>query len=113
MSLREQFSIDLADLVKDPSRLADVDRAHIPALLTQLSAVQASMAARLVATAEHATNGAGDTLLDVEDAAQRLGVSEDWLYRRTKKLPFVVHVGRHVRFSANGIDRYVRNRMGR
>jgi excisionase family DNA binding protein len=109
----QQLSIDLADLVRDPLRLANVDRAHIPALLTQLSAVQASMAARLVATAHDATNDAEDTLLDVEDAAQRLGVSEDWLYRRTKSLPFVVRVGRHVRFSAKGIDKYIRNRMGR
>ena len=28
-------------------------------------------------------------------------------------VPFVVRVGRHVRFSAKGIDRYIRNRMGR
>jgi len=108
-----QHSIDLADLVKDPSRLASVDRSHIPALLTQLSAVQASMAARFVATAQDAASDAQDALLNVEKAAERLGVSEDWLYRRTKTLPFVVRVGRHVRFSAKGIDRYIRNRMGR
>jgi len=108
-----QHSIDLADLIKDPSRLASVDRSHIPALLTQLSAVQASMAARFVATAQDATSDARDALLNVEKAAERLGVSEDWLYRRTKTLSFVVRVGRHVRFSAKGIDRYIRNRMGR
>ena len=71
------------------------------------------MAARLVATAQDLAVEAEDTLLTVEEAADRLGVSPDWLYRRTSQLPFVVRVGRHVRFSAKGIDRYIRNRMGR
>ncbi len=106
-------AVDLTDLVRDPSRVANVAREQIPALLTQLSAVQASMAARLVTvSSEDRASNSEDTLLDIADAANRLGVSEDWLYRRTKVLPFVVRVGRHVRFSANGIDRFIRNRMG-
>ena len=113
MSAQEP-SIDLVDLIKDPSRAAQVDRDHLPALLTQLSAVQASMAARLVTTSQESTDSDfSDNLLDVEEAATRLGTSPDWLYRRTKSLPFVVRVGRHVRFSAKGIDRYIKNRMGR
>jgi excisionase family DNA binding protein len=87
--------------------------ARIPALLVQLAAMQLSVAARLADTARESGESAGDNLLGIEDAAKRLGVSEDWLHRRTKKLPFVVRVGRHVRFSAGGIDRYVKNRMGR
>ena len=110
----QQPAIDLVDLVRDPSRVGQVDREHLPALLTHLSAVQASMAARLVATLNDATSdGAQDELLPVEEAAARLGVSEDWLYRRTKSLPFVVRVGGRVRFSAKGIDRFIKNRMGR
>jgi excisionase family DNA binding protein len=114
MNLRSdgQPSIDLADLVTDPLRIASVDPNHLPALLAQLSAVQASVAARLVSTARDAAGDAQEALLTIEQAADRLGVSRDWLYRRTKRLPFVVRVGRHVRFSANGIDRYIRNRMG-
>jgi excisionase family DNA binding protein len=111
---REQASIDLVDLVRDPSRVEQVDSSDLPALLTQLSAVQASMAARLVTVTQDAMrDDAADPLLTIEEAAARLGVSEDWLYRRTKSLPFVVRVGRHVRFSAKAIDRYVRNKMGR
>jgi len=109
-----QLSIDLSDLVEDLSRLAHVDTNRLPALLTQLSAVQACMAARLVAvTQDAAKDDVEDPLLTVQEAGARLGVSQDWLYRRTRTLPFVVRVGRHVRFSARGIDRYVRNRMGR
>ena len=111
---REQPTIDLLDLVKDPSRAAQVDRDHLPALLTQFSAVQGAMAARLVATSQEPTDrDASDTLLTVEEAAARLGTSQDWLYRRTKSLPFVVRVGGRVRFSAKGIDRFIKNRMGR
>jgi excisionase family DNA binding protein len=110
----QQPFIDLADLVKDPSRVVLVGRDQLPALLTQLSAVQASMAARFVVTSLESGDGhSTDALLNVKEAAARLGTSADWLYRRTKSLPFVVRVGRHVRFSANGIDRYIRNRMGR
>jgi predicted DNA-binding transcriptional regulator AlpA len=106
-------SIGLFDVLRDPARLEQLDPCHIPALLTALSAVQASVAARLMAVAPESTGADEDTLLDVEDAANRLGVSTDWLYRRTKELPFVVHVGRHVRFSSKGIARYITNRLRR
>jgi excisionase family DNA binding protein len=70
------------------------------------------LAARLVA-AEPPTKTQDDTLLTVEEAAQRLGVSKDWLYRRSRKLPFVVRLSRHVRYSAEGIERFIRSRVGR
>lgn len=108
----KHVEITLTDLLMDPSKVESLGREHIPALMTQLSAMQASMAARLVSTSEEASTNSPDALLDVVEAAKRLGVSEDWLYRRANKLPFVVRVGRHVRFSVNGIDRFIRNRMG-
>jgi excisionase family DNA binding protein len=109
-----QSSLQLSDLVRDPSLAAQASRDCIPGLLAQLSAMQCSVAARLIATSQDETTDGGEArLLTVDEAAARLGVSADWLYRRTKSLPFVVRVGRHVRFSANGIDRYIRNRMGR
>ena len=56
---------------------------------------------------------AEDRLLTVEEAATKLGTSRDWLYRHADQLPFTVRVSRHVRFSAQGIDRYIRVRTGR
>lgn len=50
--------------------------------------------------------------LDIEAAALRLATSVDWLYRHSKDLPFVVRNGRQLRFSAHGIDRYIRERSG-
>ena len=106
--------VDLATLVDDPGRVAVVPTERIPALLSQLSALQSVMAARLVSATdldESATTQ--DTLLTVAQAAERLGVSKDWLFRRSRTLPFVVRLGRHLRFSNRGIDRYLRNRTGR
>jgi hypothetical protein len=72
-------------LVKDPSLLKEVDPGHVPALLTQLCAVQTSMAAHLVASSSGTEKASGDVLLGVDDAANRLGVSKDWLYSRMLK----------------------------
>lgn len=109
----KDLHLGLLDLLKDPSQMAHLNPSLIPALLLQLGALQSSMAARLAGTQGTGDDSVKDTLVDVEDAAERLGVSEDWLYRRTSKLPFVVRVGRHVRFSSHGIDRFIRNRMRR
>ena len=53
-------------------------------------------------------NGAED-LVDVDEAARRLGRSKGWLYKHHASLPFVVQEGsgRKLRFSASGIDVYV------
>ena len=105
--------IDLATLVEDPARVATVPPGRIPALLSQLSALQGAMAARLISADRDEPVSSEDTLLTVDQAAERLGVSTDWLFRRSRTLPFVVRLGRHLRFSNRGIDRYLRNRTGR
>ena len=113
MSQIPASSIDLNALISDPTNVQKIDPAKIAPLMAQLSAIQASMAARLLAGADTGKSHADETLLTVAEAAQRLGVSTDWLYRRTKSLPFVVRVGRNVRFGSGGIDRFIRSRMGR
>jgi len=105
--------VDLAALVEDPARVATVPPGRIPALLSQLSALQGAMAARLISADRDEPMSSEDTLLTVDQAAERLGVSTDWLFRRSRTLPFVVRLGRHLRFSNRGIDRYLRTRTGR
>ena len=46
-----------------------------------------------------------DKLLDIKEAATRLGVSTDYLYRNFRSLPYAVTMGRAKRFSAQGIER--------
>ena len=52
-----------------------------------------------------------DRLLDAREAALLLSVSEDWLYRNAKKLPFARKLGpKMLRFSASGIQKYLATR---
>lgn len=52
-----------------------------------------------------------DRLLDAEEAAKLLSVSEDWLYRNGKKLPFTRKLGsKMLRFSYQGILKYLQTR---
>jgi excisionase family DNA binding protein len=54
-----------------------------------------------------------DGNLSVKEAAKRLGVSRDWLYRNSKDLPFTVRIGRRILFSASGLERWNSQRQGR
>ena len=80
------------------------------ALLARLAAAQTRLAVSLATLAEPA---AGDRLLDIDEAASRLGVDRQWLYRRTRTLPFVVRLDGQVRFSERGIERFIASRRGR
>lgn len=86
-----------------------------PSLLPgMLAAVSAQMTAATLRLLEHRTNGqeagAPDENLDIEEAARRLGVSVDYLYRHP--LPFRVRVGRRLLFSSRGLDRWIREQQG-
>ena len=53
----------------------------------------------------------GDRLLDPEDAAKLLSVSEDWLYHNAKKLPFTRKLGpRLLRFSYHGMIKWMESK---
>lgn len=52
-----------------------------------------------------------EEMLEAAEAAKRLGVSVDWLYRRTKQLPFARKLSRKVvRYSAAGLAEYLAKR---
>jgi len=97
-------SLTLADLAAQPARVDELAPEQARAMLAQLVTLQAPLLAR-------ALGGGGgrdpDELLTVDVAAQRLGLSEAWLYRRASTLPFTVHVGRQVRFSARRLEAYI------
>jgi excisionase family DNA binding protein len=97
------------------SDLNELPAEEIPAVLAQLAAAQSMLAARLLAERHvvHADSSEAGKLLTVEEAAQRTGISQDWLYRHSRNLPFAVRVGRFLRFSESGLERWVRSRTGR
>lgn len=79
-----------------------------------LAGVMAWTAARLVGTigVQAQLAAVEDDLLDVPQAAERLKVAPDWIYRRSKSLPFMVRLGpRVLRCSAARLDRYIRQRQ--
>ena len=116
MSLKDHGSRRMTDCALDLSHLNELPREDIPALLVQLAAAQSMLAARLLAERyerQTDTTSEAGKLLTVKEAASRTGMSEDWLYRRARSLPFTVRVGRSLRFSEAGLDRWVRSRSGR
>lgn len=63
-----------------------------------------------IATLKTEANGQ-DRLLDTTEAARLLCVSEDWLYRNGRRLPFTRRLGpKMLRFSLVGIQKYMATR---
>lgn len=108
---------DLSALLTDPALVPQIPAEQIPAVLAQLAGLQAALLARLLTSpapnAQTEPVGEDDRLVTVQEAAQRLGVAKDWVYRRAAKLPFTVRLGTRLRFSADGIERFIRQRQGR
>lgn len=81
---------------------------ELPRLLGDLEEVRATALARL--TAPQLATDQADELLDVAEAASRLGVSKDYLYRHHRDFPFSRHMGRKLLFSAAGLAKHIRSR---
>lgn len=78
----------------------------LPSFLGELETIRATAWARLTTPirAEHVP----DELLDVREAARRLGTTKDFLYHNHKLFPFTKRIGRQLRFSAHGLEAYIR-----
>jgi predicted DNA-binding transcriptional regulator AlpA len=78
---------------------------ELPRLLGDLEEIRTTALARLAAPIAAAPP---DELLDVPEAAQRLSMSQDYLYRHHRQLPFTRRVGRKLLFSSAGIAAYLK-----
>jgi len=74
----------------------------------------AEMRLRSVAPANVNGHEGEDRNLSADEAARRLNLSRCTLYRmaQRKELPFAVRVGRRLTFSAKGLEKWNRQRMG-
>jgi len=81
--------------------------AELPAFLGELEHVRIVALTRISSPAVEARP---DQLVEVPEAADRLGVSTDYLYRHSKRFPFTRRMGRKLLFSSNGLDLYLRKR---
>ena len=78
----------------------------LPALLAELEQVRYTAIARLMGQASPSPREP-DHLVAVEEAANRLGISTDYLYRHADEYPFTRRIGSSLRFSSVGIDRFI------
>jgi excisionase family DNA binding protein len=85
-----------------------ISQEELPRLLGDLEEIRATALARLTYPAREPQ--LPDSLLAVEEAATRLGVSQHYLYRNHPRLPFTRRMGRSLRFSSNGIEQYIRRK---
>lgn len=96
----------LGDLVADPGRITEVVPDDVPVLLVQLGSLVASLSARLLDAQRQER-----TLLSVQQAARRLGVSVDWLYRHASEIPGCRRLSRkQLRFESVALDSYLQQR---
>ena len=82
---------------------------ELPRFLGELETVRCVAFARLTTPA---TTPPQDELLDVQQVADRLRMSRDWVYRRARKLPFFCNggTGRALRFSSARLDLYLKQK---
>ena len=80
-------------------------RADLPRFVGDLEGIRAVAFARLIAPTP--VQQPPDELLAVQEAARRLCVSRDFLYRHHRRLPFSRRMGRSLLFSAQGIQKYI------
>ena len=106
----------LEELLADPDQVRVLDAHTTRALKTQainalilLQSHDLDAARAETDTREHQRP---DRLLNVNQAAEKLCVKRDWLYRHHPDLPFRVRHGRLLRFSELGIEDYIRKRRG-
>jgi excisionase family DNA binding protein len=90
--------------------LAELEPRQIPALLAALAAMQAQLAARLLAAEEPSPSAQAeaydDKMLTVGEAAAMLRKSAKWIYRH-RNLPFVKKVGGGLLISKQDLERWL------
>jgi excisionase family DNA binding protein len=110
------MSAELATLAADPGRIDSLNPDTLPGLIGEAEALKARLWARLQTAAfpgpVAAPSKAGpDRLLTVVEAAERLGVSKRWIYRRVDSLPFAKRLSEgSLRFSERGLEKWKQSR---
>ena len=105
-------------LLEQPERVSEVPAGEVPGLLVRLGALLAALAARQAASASNEnkvlqveSTKSHDRNLTVDEAAEMLGVTRNWLYRHSGKLPFTRRLSKKaLRFSEKGIRRWLETR---
>ena len=76
-------------------------------MLGELRELEATATARMLSAGAQPAEKPAQELLDIDEAAERLKVSTDYLYRHWKQFPFACKQPFGLRFSARGLDQYI------
>jgi excisionase family DNA binding protein len=111
---QEEIMTDiLSGLLEAPERIVQVREEEVAALLAEVATLHIRLAALaelllLRVASRPNTQVADDRLLQVDEAANLLGVDERWIRRRARTLPFVRRLsGKAIRVSEEGLKRWV------
>jgi len=106
----------LLEILRTPEVMAEVSVDDVPGLLGEVEQLRAQLWSRLLRaqTPRREAVQAPDRLLGLRDAAERLGVSVQWVRRHSRQLPFSVRISRKaVRFSERGLGLWIERHRGR
>jgi hypothetical protein len=104
--LKEVPSLDT--LVSDPGQIDGLPQEVLKALWVDVRNLEKVLVLRML-MAPIAASPSQDKLLGIDEASSILGMSKDRLYRTD--YPFTVRDGGLLRFSNNGIQRFIRARL--
>lgn len=82
----------------------------LPTFLGDLARLEAEARLRLNAARQTSGPALEDRLIDVKEAAGRLGMSGSKLYKTADDFPFTIRSGRALRFSSLGISKWIGKR---
>ena len=106
-----RICLTIEDLIADPENVYTLSPGETMDVLARIVALQPILIGRLAFLGSDKKEIKSDTLLNLEEASERLCMSTDWLYRHAKELPFTKRIGpRQLRFSEAGIEKYIKNR---
>jgi predicted DNA-binding transcriptional regulator AlpA len=91
--------------------IAQLPAENLPELLGELEVCRARATMRLHTPAPSTQQH--DELLDVAAAAERLGMSRDFVYRHADEFSFTRRIGRKLLFSSLGIDKCIQQKKSR
>lgn len=88
--------------------LHKMDAEDLLTLLPHAAALTGAIHTQLVILHQSQSLPNSDCLLTTQQAAERLNVAKDWLYRHSSTLPFTIRLNhKELRFSARGLDDYL------
>src|SRR2546426_6753101 len=100
-------AVGLAAVVGDLGLVDGLGADELGAIVLEIAALEARVAARLAALGAEARDGEHDRLLTVSEACELLRVEKSWLRRRGARLPFTVRLSDGaVRFSDQALRRW-------